>query len=495
MNKFNWLQEHKINLLIVFTWTIFLYLNWITYSRLMFFLIVLEFILIYRIVINKVKRFHLFITKNKNLLNFIIIINKWRNPVLLLLIKWDTLMYDLILYYDNILIKCIIYVIYVFIINPIKIFYFKFYMILFIWKTNKIWNILFNRMFGLILSILIFTNILNFMYNSLHLNILMIIYIYLLLISVSCELIETRSNKWLKIFLVNHINTWSVIVNRFYVNILSIILEKNNINELSLYFDKEIENKVEKFQVGYMWYIIDSLKNLQNKFNYKFYLGLRSIIRIYFSRIDTYIFFKYYNWNVPCIHLIELNDINDLLILKEIYEYDYKVFKILLFLYWDLEYYMENKDYVKDSLIINSDDLEFLKIRFNNDLKSDIQIIEKIKYKHFSKFWLNVENLYELLLNYNLFDKLDNILITEPNDKNFQQYKEYSNIIDYCNICTLKEVQAADELIDPLYYEGYIEAWYKEWESEINEDLSEKYKNKLKLLEVEYQQFINFLRK
>ena len=500
MNKFNWLQEYKINLLIVFTWIIFLYLNWITYSRLMFFLIVLEFILIYRIVINQVECSTLFIIKNKNLLNFIIIINKWRNPVLLLLIKFDILMYDLILYYDNILIKCIIYVIYVFIINPIKIFYFKFYKVLRIWKTNKIWNILFNRMFGLILSILIFTNIINFMYNSLHLNILMIIYIYLLLISVLCELIETRSNKWLRIFLVNYINTWSVIANKLDVNFLSIILQKNNINELSLYFNKDIwikyKYKIEKFQIGYMWYIIDSLKNLQNKPNYLFYYNLRWQLYIYLAtRMETYLFFKYYNWNVPNMHLIEVSNLFDINIFKEIYEYDYKVFKILLFLYWDLEYYMENKDYVKDSLIVNSDDLELLNINFKNSVKSDIEFFDKIKYKDLNIFLF--ENIFDFISLYDINSKINDFDVKYKHYINIKYYIFYEKIFNMVSddeIMTLRECQAVDEKIDSSYYEGYINEWYKEWESEINEDLSEKYKNKLKLLEVEYQQFINFLR-
>src|ERR1700722_9539555 len=150
-------------------------------------------------------------------------------------------------------------------------------------------------MFGLILSILIFTNIINYMYNSLYLNIYIIIYIYLLIISVSCEIIETRENKMLRILLVNHINTRSVIANRFDINMLSIILKKNNIDEISFYFTKEIENKVEKFKVGYTYYTIDSLKDLKNKLNYRFYSELRIIVYIYFSRIDDYIYFKYNN--------------------------------------------------------------------------------------------------------------------------------------------------------------------------------------------------------
>jgi len=88
------------------------------------------------------------------------------------------------------------------------------------------------------------------MYTFFHLNLLIILYIYLLLISILCELIETRENKILKIFLVNHINTKSILLNRLNINLLSIILKKNNVDELLYYFDKE-KKKIEYFLIGY----------------------------------------------------------------------------------------------------------------------------------------------------------------------------------------------------------------------------------------------------
>ena len=188
-NFYNYLLEfvkkHKIKLLIFITWILFFYLNWITYSRFIVFLIVLELILIYRIIVKNIEGTNKIKIKNKNIFKFIITLNKYRNPILILLIKWDILMYDFIIYYNNKILNALIYLIYLIVINPVKILYFKFYMVLFIWKTNKIWNILFSRMFGLILSVLIFTNIINYMTNTLHLNIFIIIYIYVLVVSIS----------------------------------------------------------------------------------------------------------------------------------------------------------------------------------------------------------------------------------------------------------------------------------------------------------------------
>jgi hypothetical protein len=79
-------------------------------------------------------------------------------------------------------------------------------------------------------------------------------------------------------------------------------------------------------------------------------------------------------------------DVKNLHILKEIYEYDYKVFKTLLFLYWDIEYYLDNIDYVKNSLNVCSDDPDFLRIKIENELKSEIVFLENIKYKAPNQF-------------------------------------------------------------------------------------------------------------
>ena len=64
------------------------------------------------------------------------------------------------------------------------------------------------------------------MTNTLHLNIFIIIYIYVSVVSISSELIETRENKILKAILVNHISLFNILLNRFEVNSLSIILKK-----------------------------------------------------------------------------------------------------------------------------------------------------------------------------------------------------------------------------------------------------------------------------
>ena len=124
--------------------------------------------------------------------------------------------------------------------------------------------------------------------------------------------------------------------------------------DISPYFNKDIINKIEKFKVGYMWYSINILYCINSKLDYNLYVDLWYALDMYLtSRIDSYIFFKYYNWDVPNINLLEVSNLFNINKLKAIYEYDYKVFKVLLFLYWDLEYYLEDIDYVKESLVVN----------------------------------------------------------------------------------------------------------------------------------------------
>ena len=491
-----------INIFIIIIWIILFMIGWISYTRFMYFLLILEIILIYRIIINKLEKSKILQFNNKKILKFIIIINKWRNPLLLLLIKLDVLMYDIIIYYNNKLLNIIIYMLYILIINPLKIFYFKFYKILWIWKTNKIWNILFNRMFGLILSVLIFTNLIGYIKNTLHISLILIIYLYFLIISVLCELIESRENKWLKIFLVNHITTKSVVSNKLGVNLLSIVLKKNNIDELTYYFNKNIEDQVNLLQVGYLWYIINSLKNFEYKPSYDLYIKLWYILDLYLTtRMDTYIFFEYYKWdilNIKNINLIEINNKNDIFLFIKMYKYDYEVFKLILFLYWDLEYYMEGIDYVKNSLIVDSSDIEFIRVKLNNELISNLSYLNKIKYKEPYLFPymfstkiaydpLNIEKLIIEVDKYDLYTKCNNDKYI--NDIVISLYKKINNVISDDEVSLLRELQSVDDPMNSSYYQNYIDEWYKEWYNGINKSSWKKYFDKIKKLELEYLHF------
>jgi len=85
------------------------------------------------------------------------------------------------------------------------------------------------------------------------------------------------------------------------------------------------------------------------------------------------------------MNLIKKDNINDLLLLKSIYEYDYNIFKVLLFLYWDIEYYLEQDlNYVQNSLIsdlYNTVSPLYIKL---NRRKSTVGFVRQIADKPFS---------------------------------------------------------------------------------------------------------------
>jgi len=97
---------------------------------------------------------------------------------------------------------------------------------------------------------------------------------------------------------------------------------------------------------------------------------------LYFLRVNIYIFFNYYDLNnIDLIKVLTVNDNNKF---KSILSYDYKVFKMYLFLYWDLEYYLEGKNNVKDLLIVDIEKLNFSGIKFSKEIKSNATFLELI---------------------------------------------------------------------------------------------------------------------
>jgi hypothetical protein len=200
-------------------------------------------------------------------------------------------------------------------------------------------------------------------------------------------------------------------------------------------------------------------KKFKSKPSYGFYIELWETLNTYLMlRIDNYIFFKYNNWVVPSIHP------NDMDILKTIMEYDYKVFKVLLFLYWDLEYYLQdkNKVYVKKSLLVDTIDLVFLKIKMKNYINSfDLYYLYMLS-KKTKSLWAYIEKrgLFNLLLKYDLYTKIYSLNTKYKNDPDIEilkLYKKFNDIISYQDIMLLREDIGEKEKIDPSYYQGYID--------------------------------------
>jgi hypothetical protein len=203
--------------------------------------------------------------------------------------------------------------------------------------------------------------------------------------------------------------------------------------------------------------------------SYDLYVQLRYTLDIYLKmRIDVYIFFLYYESD------LSLNLAN-LYTLKKIYEYDYLVFKTLLFLYWDLEYYLEGLDYVKNTLNVNSNNKVFLRIQFNNRMKTSGEHIQKIKGKKSNFFWAELEiyGMFDKILEYDLYG-LDYV-------ERLQEYL-FNNDAIVCNEMDILRIIfhfVNKKKITALYYESFINNWYNEWYLELNVKHSIKYKKKI----------------
>ena len=232
-----------------------------------------------------------------------------------------------------------------------------------------------------------------------------------------------------------------------------------------------------------------------SKPSYNLYNKLWYILQTYLiTRIDSYIFFKYYNWDVPN------NNIKNLHILKEIYEYDYKVFKTLLFLYWDLECYLEGKDNVKDTFFLKIEYLEFLKIRFKKEIKSYSEFLYLISIREAINLWTNLEilGMFKKMLKYDIYSKIFSLDTKNKNHskiKTYKKYKKYNDLISEVLIIELKRLQVNNKQFFLLHYASYIEKWNEEWKSEITLDLTLKYKKKIKILDNELKNLIKTLNK
>jgi len=211
--------------------------------------------------------------------------------------------------------------------------------------------------------------------------------------------------------------------------------------------------------------------------SYNLYIKLWYILDAYLmTRIDTYIFFEYYKWDIPESILIGLMTKNDINILKKIMEYDYEVFKVILYLYWDLEYYLEGIDGVKNSLIVDSIDSIFIKIKFSNKVKNYKNHIDKMYNQKLSYFWADIEiyGLLKKILKYDYFFNFDKISL---NINIIEKYKKFNEELIVALRVILYRFNK-EKKINLLYYESYIDKWYKEWFSELSDKKTIKYKKK-----------------
>lgn len=206
-------------LIIVLFWLFLLLQGNISQIRLIIFIVILIGIYIYKWLYENILKLYVHIEKAEVLL---LKIDKYKNPLIWLLIELEIKVFYILYNLEKrnvkpLYIKLISKILYNFTgINGIKIIFYKLYNILKYWLTYKMYELVFQRMFGMILSILIFTDIikkgleiLNLIYPS------NIVWIYISLIIIPY------------IFNVYDINT--ILRNRRSVNLIWKILKEIDI--------------------------------------------------------------------------------------------------------------------------------------------------------------------------------------------------------------------------------------------------------------------------
>ena len=394
---------YLINFLILASWLVFIYFNLITINRLIFFFEVLFFIFFYKLVIKFTKNIKI---DDIKVLNFLINFNKYKNPLLLFLLKFEEFIFDFLCNYTNKLLIYLIFIIYIFIINPIKVLLYKYYKLFNLWITNKYYTIIINRMFGLILSILIFTNIIMYLKVFLGLNILVIVYLYLFIIALLSEYNNKYdcNNKLLRIFLEPQLSSYNIISYRLHTNIIGLILEYNNIEAKLYYINLKNLYNIEKFRIGYTWASLNSVKKYKDKPSYWLYLDILLELDQYLFHMQRYIYMEICNWNTKYMDKIKfngkLNNFNqtDYEKSKFLYKFDYKIFNLLLFMIYDLESYLGRDIRV---LINITDDDGIIFLSCFESMLSDEKFFEVIKSK--SEFKLFNQDVFIKLKSFFFF--------------------------------------------------------------------------------------------
>ena len=238
LSKVNvFITKYKIEIMldiVMITW-IFLFLNGkISINRIIIFILVLCYIVLYRKLREKLDLLDPNKLKNNKILWLLISIDR----VKLLLISFIMNLYLFFFYLDNFninnkvirqIIKLIKYIIKVLIINPILLILHKYYSILHFWLSASLKVIFIQRFYGIILVVLIFSPLLNYIYVLLGSSFLNI-YILVVLISILDDNIEKFKNyKYLYNFiclLKLNKNIYYILEKRNIVSIFSVLIAK-----------------------------------------------------------------------------------------------------------------------------------------------------------------------------------------------------------------------------------------------------------------------------
>ena len=388
---------------IIILWVILLIQGFITEWRLIRFCIIILIIAMYKKLHKQVEK----INVKDSYIPWLLKIYKYKNPLIWLILeielKISYFMY--ILTKKNIKLKYIDIIYNLTTLKALKIILTKFYIILLDWKKYTIYEILFKRIYGMILSILIFTNIIQLVLSILYKiwpNWFLWIYIFLIILSYT---IKSSSIDTIEYLRKESNFLWLILIKKN-EKIINIATQDLKIL-LGVLFIKDKLN-----YENYLKYLLLSWKENQKLIYYKpSYMYCYEIQNIYFE--TNYIFYKNAKLKKEMLNIDDMDLIN-------ICEYNILIYKLVIFYIWDFEKVLsitetlikiekKNPDWLEDSWYIYEYNIRELKKIYH----------EKIQNVELNKFW-------DLIENYDFYEKMHNYFY----DYNFLNSKNYNRLLN-----------------------------------------------------------------
>lgn len=299
----------------------------LTYTRIVRFIVICVMLILY-------KKVHEFIEKKEHIninikyITWLMKINTFQNPVLYLIWKWDIYMYNKLEKWihkkiKNKWVNGLLIVILWNVTVPLKIIYYRFYETLNYLKKLTLKTFFFDRIYGFLLSILVFSDIIKYIYNVTGGILNLMIYICVLLYSLNLlyvyyyyvenqfqqkniikKIMELLKKTIIYKIFVNYIFVKDVVFlyeTRIEVSILGTVIKKVLIKS----FIKRTDENVNQFQENerlkdnililrkYLYEIPDNWRY----WLYKARLSLKTPI----------FFFSYFDSNIQLKSILELN--------------------------------------------------------------------------------------------------------------------------------------------------------------------------------------------
>lgn len=177
-----------IRLILILCWFYIYNNDMLTFDRIIIFIFIIILILIYKVLYNYLEdiyknlreeatyylvraKYEPYIYHLNKVIYILLFIQKWRNPALVFLLYTDKKIYKVMRFFYEFLIKYglkqeireifYMFIIYIFYFGTIKVLFGRFYIMLGKWSKLSFLDVLFNRIYGLIISILIFSDVVD----------------------------------------------------------------------------------------------------------------------------------------------------------------------------------------------------------------------------------------------------------------------------------------------------------------------------------------------